>query len=231
MKSNMQNTYLLFQKYVNFIKKDYEKVKKETFDESSWSTQGSKINNNIKIFQKCMDDLTKKVIYIKENCLETQFDSTLKQIEPALDKAKNTTIPQIQAINDKTKHFGSNFESDTIEEQDNGITQNQVVLMDLMNQQEVLDGRKKELETIHKTAAMLKATTDKMAVDITNQGEMLDEIEQHVEDAEHNAQKAKQEITKANELSKGNRKKMCCLIFIILVTVGAITAILLSLIL
>ena len=178
-----------------------------------------------------MDDLTKKVIYIKENCLETQFDSTLKQIEPALDKAKNTTIPQIQAINDKTKHFGSNFESDTIEEQDNGITQNQVVLMDLMNQQEVLDGRKKELETIHKTAAMLKATTDKMAVDITNQGEMLDEIEQHVEDAEHNAQKAKQEITKANELSKGNRKKMCCLIFIIFVTVGAITAILLSLIL
>ena len=49
--------------------------------------------------------------------------------------------------------------------------------------------------------------------------------------AEENAKKANEEITKANEMSKSNRKRMICFIVIIVVAVLGITGILLSLIL
>ena len=115
------------------------------------------------------------------------------------------------------------------EQNNNNLPQQQEVVMDLMNNKEVLEQRRKELEGIHKTAAILKDTTDQMAKDVHQQGVMLDDIENQVSNAHDNAVKAKKEISDANEMSKGNSKKMCCFIFIILITVGVIVAIILSL--
>ena len=231
MIQNMQTSYLKFKKIINEINQDYEKVKKESFGESNWKDKGKDINSNIINFQKYFDDLTKKVNYIKENALEATYQSTLEQIEPALEKAKNVTVPQIQAINEKTRYFESNFELSSTEGDNNEMSQQQEQISDLVHNQEILDARRKELEGIHQTAAMLKDTTDKMAQDVHQQGVMLDDIEHNVEVAEENAIKAKKEITKADEISRGNRKRMCCFIIIIAVAIGAITAILLSLIL
>ena len=58
---------------------------------------------------------------------------------------------------------------------------------------------------------------------------MLDDIENQVQNAHDNAVKAKKEISDANDLSKGNSKKLCCLIAIVMITVGVIVAIILSL--
>ena len=58
----------------------------------------------------------------------------------------------------------------------------------------------------------------------------LDDIEANVTVAEDNANKAKEEITKADEISKGNRKKFICIILIVFVAIGGISAIILSLI-
>ena len=70
-----------------------------------------------------------------------------------------------------------------------------------------------------------------MAKQLNEQGAILDDVEQNVETAKDNAVKAKEEITKADEMSRGNRKKMLCLILIIILAVGVISAILLSLML
>ena len=101
--------------------------------------------------------------------------------------------------------------------------------MDLMNNREVLENRRKELEDIHKTAAILKDTTDQMAQDLNKQGAQLEEIEANVITSKENAEKAHKEIVKADEMSRSNRKKLLCLLFIVFVVIGAITAILLSL--
>ena len=115
-------------------------------------------------------------------------------------------------------------------EENNLESNNQIMTMDLMNNKEVLEQRRKELEDIHKTAAALKDTTDQMALDVEKQGAQLDEIEANVIKSNENAEKAKEEIVKADEISRGNRKKMCCLILIIFLAIGDITAILLSII-
>ena len=117
------------------------------------------------------------------------------------------------------------------EDKNNDLPQQQEVVMDLMNNKEVLEQRRKELEGIHKTAAMLKDTTDQMAKDVHQQGVMLDDIENQVANAHDNAVKAKKEISDANDMAKGNSKKLCCLISIILISIGVIVAIVLSLVL
>ena len=118
---------------------------------------------------------------------------------------------------------------DRAEENNNDLPQQQEVVMDLMNNKEVLEQRRKELEGIHKTAEILKDTTAQMAQDVHQQGIMLNDIENQVQNAHDNAVKAKKEISDANDLSKGNSKKLCCLIAIVMITVGVIVAIILSL--
>ena len=166
---------------------------------------------------------------MKANPLSENEKSTLEQIESLLEKARNVTDSQIDAINDKTRYFNNedDFDNNPSQGQNNENPQQEIV-MDLMNNKEVLEQRRKELQNIHKTAAMLKDTTDKMAADVNKQGAVLDEIETHVITSHENAQKAKEEIVKADEISRGNRKKMLCLIFIILLAIGGISAILVA---
>ena len=100
-----------------------------------------------------------------------------------------------------------------------------------MNNKEVLEIRRKELEDIHKTSALIKDTTDIMAVKVKEQADMLDNIENNVIKTEDNVDKANKEIIKANELSKSNNKRLCCIMLIVTVAIGVVLAIVLSLVL
>ena len=106
-----------------------------------------------------------------------------------------------------------------------------MLIQDLANNKEVLEERRKQLESIHQTSTKIKDISDTMAKQLDEQGAILDEVETNVITAEDNAKKAKNEIKKAEETSRGNRKKMICYIVIILVFLLATTAITLSLIL
>ena len=151
----------------------------------------------------------------------------MEQIEPALDSSREL-IEKINAIKEKTRHFSSNF--DRTSTQENNFPQIEGQVLDIMNEQDVLEKRKKELETIHQTAALLKDTTDKMAFDVHQQGEKLNQVEIKVQDAENNAQKANKEIQKADEISRGNKKRLFCLLAIVLVAIGGLVAIIVALI-
>ncbi len=217
-----------FKKLINELNNHYNAIKKETFGQEEWSKQGQTINSDIIKFENYFNKLTKNVNYIKDNALERDHEDTIEQIDLALAKGediKNLII----AIKEKTRHFRNDFENQSSREMEE-ISQEQGQVMEIMNNQEALQNRRKELEQIHHTAALLKETTDKMATDVNKQGAMLEEIEANVINAKDNAVKAKQEITKADEISRGNRKRLLCLIIIILVALGGITAIILSLI-
>jgi hypothetical protein len=223
----MQASYMQMKKISNEIKNNYEKIIKEDYTDKNWERDGRAVNNSINTFKKLYTDLTNKVNYVKENSL-IKNDSTITKVEEALESAKKTTLQYIQAINEKTKYYNNDFEL-TSPQDSEPAPQQQEIVMDLMNNKEVLENRRKELENIHKTAAILKDTTDQMAQDLNKQGAQLEEIEANVITSKENAEKAHQEIVKADELSRGNRKKMICLICIVFLAIGGITAILVSL--
>ena len=214
-------------KISNEIKNSYDKIVKEDYTDKNWERDGRAVTNTINTFKKLYNDLTNKVNYVKENSL-VKNEGTVSKVEEALESAKKTTLQYIQAINEKTRYYNNDFEMNSPSVEEPAPAQQEVV-MDLVNNREVLEKRRKELESIHKTAAILKDTTDQMAQDLNKQGAQLEEIEANVITSKENAEKAHKEIVKADELSRGNRKRMLCLIFAVFIAIGGITAILLSL--
>ena len=225
----MQASYMQMKKISNEIKNNYEKIIKEEYTDKNWERDGRTVTNTINTYKKLYDDLSNKVNYVKENSL-VKNEGTVSKVEEALESAKKTTLQYIQAINEKTRYYNNDFEMNSPSVEEPAPAQQEVV-MDLVNNREVLEKRRKELESIHKTAAILKDTTDQMAQDLNKQGAQLDEIEANVITSKENAEKAHKEIVKADELSRGNRKRMLCLIFFVFVAIGGITAILLSILL
>ena len=179
--------------------------------------------------------MDKTINYIKTKLEEAKKkngeDKNLRLIEDSLISVERDIVPLANKINEKTKYYYVEPAQDTNDGNNVNLPEGSLLVQDLANNEEVLGERREQLEAIHQTSAKIKDMTDSMVKQINDQGAILEEVEANVITTEENAKKAKEEITKANELSKGNRKKMCCFIAIIMIAVLAITAILLSLIL
>ena len=213
---DLQKNYLALKKASEQVKKDYQKVINDSFTENNWNDEGRKITLNMRNFENIVRDLGKKIDYLQNADIEiNDIESTIKKVESEIYNAKTNIEPMIEKMREKVKTYACNFElAANQEEQKINEEKGQEILQDLMNNKDVLMERRKNLEDIHKTAANLKSITDQMALDLNNQGAILNEIEVKVEDAEEKAIKAKGEIIAADKISKGNKR--CYYIFIII---------------
>lgn len=226
----LRESYLGLKKVADQIKRDYNKFMGEDFSDQDWRSEGRRINNNIQKFEKLYQELQDNLENAKN---EDNFDSqTIQTVEDGLRFMQNIQ-GNIRAMKDKIASSNYNIEmlsQENAEENEEDQQQGQEVL-NLMANKDVLEQRGKALQEIHKTAALIKDTTDKMAQDLVKQGEMLDNVEAHVVKAEDNVEKAGKEIKKADELSKGNAKRVGCIIAIVVIAIGVVLAIVLSLVL
>ena len=230
---NLRQSYLNLKKASEQVKKDYNRLIKEDFGEQEWRREGKKINNNIRKYEKMLKDVTRNLEKARDS--EAASEDNITTVDEGLDKIRDQYEPMVRAMKEKINQFSIDLEMDEREgqgenEQDDGQQEQEQIEVNLMNNQEYLGQRKKELQEIHKTAALIKDTTDKMAQDVHQQGEMLNDIEEKVVKTEDNVEKAGKEINRANELSKGNTKRLCCLIWIVIIAIGVVLAVVLSLI-
>lgn len=231
---NLRQSYLNLKKASEQVKKDYNRLIKEDFGEQEWRKEGKKINNNIRKYEKMLKDVTRNLEKARDS--EAASEDNITTVDEGLDKIRDQYEPMVRAMKEKINQFSIDLEMDEREgqgenEQDDGQQEQEQIEVNLMNNQEYLGQRKKELQEIHKTAALIKDTTDKMAQDVHQQGEMLNDIEEKVVKTEDNVEKAGKEINRANELSKGNTKRICCIIWIVIIAIGVVLAVVLSLIL
>ena len=228
----LQQSFKQLKKFAKQVEADYNKLIDETFDENQWRKEGQKIKSNIKKFEKTLKELTNNVQNSKDNGTASQ--NTISKIDEELKKINQKEVGMIKAIREKTENYASFDENDNNnnqEENDDQEEQKQELVLDLMNNKEILEQRRKELQDIHKTSAMIKDTTEQMKQDLYKQGEILTNVEDNVFKTDENVEDAGKEILKANEYSKGNTKRLCCLIFIVIVVVFVAVAIVLSLVL
>ena len=131
---------------------------------------------------------------------------------------KKTTLQYIQEINEKTKYFISDFEmanpANPLVDEPSSQQQEQEIVMDLMNKREIIENRRKELENIHKTASIVKDTTEQMVQNLNHKKEQLEVFEDNVITLKENVEKAQKEIVKVDEGSTDNTIKMLFLIFL-----------------
>ena len=198
----------------------------EEYSETEWIKDKRKIKQNIKTFENTKKLLKDKVDEAKYNNKE---NSNINMIDDYLQEVEKEIVPLINRINERTKYYS---EVEIENEQQNSLNQPQgeILIQDLQSNKELLEERGKQLATIYETSSKMKDISDSMAKQLNEQGAILDDVEANVVTAEENAKKAKEEIGKADELSKGNRKKMFCIIGIVLVAVVVISLIILSLI-
>ena len=219
---DLQRNYLSFKKVSEQLKKDYSKVINDDFHENEWNNEGKKITANMTNFEKLMKDLNKKVEYCKnENIENDNINNVIKKIETELSNAKENIGPMLGKIREKVKTYACDFQLAVNNEQPKNEKE-QEVIMDLLNNKEILEKRREDLEGIHKTSAQLKDITDKMAQDLNEQGAILDDVEKNIINIEENAEKAKKEIIEADKISKSNRK---CVIFYIIIILASLTGI------
>jgi chromosome segregation ATPase len=201
---------LEFKKIFNILKEingNEEKLQKE--------------RKTIQDFEKKYKALKDKLRSVKENTNEDSDD--LDKIESILKEAEEQILPQLNMMKGKILEMNNTPEENKNEE----IQKQDVIVQDLQNNQEVIKQRGKELQDIHQISNEIKDISDSMVNKINEQGAILDDIEGNVTEAEDNAKKSKQEITKADEMSRGNRKRMICYIIIIAAAILAITGIIL----
>jgi DNA repair exonuclease SbcCD ATPase subunit len=204
---------LEFKKILNILKEingNEEKLQKE--------------RKTVQDFEKKYKALKDKLRSVKENTNEDSDD--LDKIESILKEAEEQILPQLNMMKGKILEMNNTPEENKNEE----IQKQDVIVQDLQNNQEVIKQRGKELQDIHQISNEIKDISDSMVNKINEQGAILDDIEGNVVEAENNAKKGKQEITKADEMSRGNRKRMICFIVIISLSILAITGIILSII-
>lgn len=228
----LKQSYLNLKKISDTIKKDHARLIKEDFGEQEWRKEGKRIDMNIKKFEKMLKDVKRNLENAKDN--GSANEESIATVEEGLEKIKDTTETQVEQMKDKIGNFDVNFEMENKDEENGNEEDEQQqgqITMNLMNNAEMLNQRKKELQEIHKTSALIKDTTDIMAQKLNEQGEMLDNVEAHVIKAEDNVEKAGKEINKANELSKSNNKRLCCIMILITVAIGVVLAVVLSLVL
>ena len=202
-----------FKKIFNILKEingNEEKLQKE--------------RKTIQDFEKKYKALKDKLRSVKENTNEDSDD--LDKIESILKEAEEQILPQLNMMKGKILEMNNTPEENKNEE----IQKQDVIVQDLQNNQEVIKQRGKELQDIHQISNEIKDISDSMVNKINEQGAILDDIEGNVVEAENNAKKGKQEITKADEMSRGNRKRMICFIVIISLSILAIAGIILSII-
>ena len=202
-----------FKKILNILKEingNEEKLQKE--------------RKTIQDFEKKYKALKDKLRSVKENTNEDSDD--LDKIESILKEAEEQILPQLNMMKGKILEMNNTPEENKNEE----IQKQDVIVQDLQNNQEVIKQRGKELQDIHQISNEIKDISDSMVNKINEQGAILDDIEGNVVEAENNAKKGKQEITKADEMSRGNRKRMICFIVIISLSILAIAGIILSII-
>jgi DNA repair exonuclease SbcCD ATPase subunit len=200
----------------------------DDYDETNWKNEGRTINLDINNFHN-----TRK--YIEEKIEEEKrikgTDENLQMIEEYLESVNNEILPLANEIYQKTKYYTLPQEDSYNEDNNDNVPQGNLLVQDLANNQEVLQERKKQLEQIVETSAKIKDMSDAMVKQLNDQGVILDDAENKVIESEENAKKAREEINKADQLSRSNKKKFYCFVAIIVLAIITITAILLSLIL
>jgi hypothetical protein len=167
----------------------------------------------------------------KQDCI----DQTIEFI----NKYEESTLEKINEIDKKTKKWQENLDKNISKNDNNNndmsesllppedneeVNQYKLQATALLNRNEFLNERDKEIRGIHKISGMINGLSEEMKKNVYEGGIKLNSIEEHVDHTVQNADKAEEEIKKAKKIEAGNRRKLCCILWIAIFVVLAVIA-------
>jgi len=173
--------------------------------------------NNIKLSSKSIEERRDNIKKQIKDYLENQYITTFDNITNILEIIKSLNI---KLIEDDDENEELNNSNNIQSQQKIKYTQQ------LLNKNEYLEKRENDLKKIQETASKINALSNTIKLNVYEQGKQIDTIQDHVEESDQNIEKAMLEIEKAKKLEKGNKKKLCCIIFWVVFIICAIISLL-----
>ena len=225
----LRQSHQNFRKIVINLKNIYKKISSDNYSIHQFKENKDKINIIVKSYEKSRDSLLEQL----ENLGDDEDSDEIGIIKYGLEKDRNEVDPMVDEIKEKLTQIKTDMNlemEDNNQEYNNELSQDQtqIITENLVNNQEILKKRGEELKHIHRTAGIIKDTTDFMLEKTKEQGEMLNVIADKVDKTDENVTEAAKQIDKADVYSKGNNKRMSCYIAIIVMSIGLILTIVIS---
>ena len=225
----LRESHQNFKKIVINLKNIYKKISSDNYSIHQFKENKDKINILVKSYEKSRDYLLEKL----ENVGDDENSDEIGIIKYGLEKDRNEVDSMVEEIKEKLTQIKTDMNlemEDNNQEYNNELSQDQtqIITENLVNNQEILKKRGEELKHIHRTAGIIKDTTDFMLEKTKEQGEMLNVIADKVDKTDENVTEAVKQIDKADVYSKGNNKRMSCYIAIIVMSIGLILTIVIS---
>ena len=225
----LRESHQNFKKTVINLKNLYKKISSDNYSDHQFKENKDKINIIAKSYEKSRDSLLEQL----ENLGDVEDSDEIGIIKYGLEKDRNEVDPMVDEIKEKLTQIKTDMNlemEDNNQEYNNELSQDQtqIITENLVNNQEILKKRGEELKHIHRTAGIIKDTTDFMLEKTKEQGEMLNVIADKVDKTDENVTEAAKQIDKADVYSKGNNKRMSCYIAIIVMSIGLILTIVIS---
>ena len=143
-------------------------MNKKNFDDKE---NRKKVKNDIKIYKDSLNE-----IKISLGKVDKKNDKFILKIEEGLKGNEKELTPKINILEEKIRK---------LEYSEEGIVEE----LNLFQNKEYLEAKQKEDENIKIVQRNLRDIQEKMKLDLALQGEMLDEIERKVSEAENNKKK------------------------------------------
>ena len=225
--SNLHNEIMLIECSESDFKQYYYKYKKS---KKNFLEKLQSIKDSINYLSET-DVNTNKLQKKKQDCI----DQTIEFI----NKYEESTLEKINEIDKKTKKWQENLDKNISKNDNNNndmsesllppedneeVNQYKLQATALLNRNEFLDERDKEIRGIHKISGMINGLSEEMKKNVYEGGIKLNSIEEHVDHTVQNTDKAEEEIKKAKKIEAGNRKKLCCILWIAIFVVLAVIA-------
>ena len=225
----LRQSHQNFRKIVINLKNIYKKISSDNYSIHQFKENKDKINIIVKSYEKSRDSLLEQL----ENLGDDEDSDEIGIIKYGLEKDRNEVDSMVEEIKEKLTQIKTDMNlemEDNNQEYNNELSQDQtqIITENLVNNQEILKKRGEELKHIHRTAGIIKDTTDFMLEKTKEQGEMLNVIADKVDKTDENVTEAAKQIDKADVYSKGNNKRMSCYIAIIVMSIGLILTIVIS---
>jgi t-SNARE complex subunit (syntaxin) len=244
--SKIQNDVAIhLKKEINEISNLHNEIMLIEYTESDFKQQHYyKFKKSKKNFLEKLQSIKDSINYLSEtdvntNKLQKRKQDCIDQTIEFINKYEETTLEKINEIDKKTKKWQENLDKNISKNDNNNndmsesllppedneeVNQYKLQATALLNRNEFLNERDKEIRGIHKISGMINGLSEEMKKNVYEGGIKLNSIEEHVDHTVQNTDKAEEEIKKAKKIEAGNRKKLCCILWIAIFVVLAVIA-------
>ena len=183
------------------------------------------LKTNFNFLDEAIDEFNNNLDDDNQNYYSTKTRKEIKELLSKIDmnklRAQKEEYKKLIEKTDRRMNRYITYEEQQKAEKENEKAQG-LKITELSNNDEMLQKRTNDLIEIKSISAQVAEMSNKMSIEINEQGKKLDSIENNVDDTEENTKKAYKEALETEIIMNKSKKKLYCLALMIILLISLI---------